>query len=56
MSGCTQSEETCVVQDYGGATGGYQTPQQALASVLAEHDPLRPQLADLETVPGQPRY
>ena len=43
VSGCTQSEETCVVQDYGGGTGGYQTPRQALASVLAEHDPRLPQ-------------
>jgi hypothetical protein len=43
VSGCTQSGETCVVQDYGGGTGGYQTPQQALASVLAEHDPRLPQ-------------
>ena len=43
VSGCTQSEETCVVQDYSVGTGGYQTPQQALASVLAEHDPRLPQ-------------
>ena len=38
LSGCTQPTETCGVQDYGGGgTNGYQTPQQALQSVLAQH-------------------
>jgi len=39
LSGCTQATETCAVADYGdaGATG-YQTPQQALQSVLAGHE------------------
>ena len=38
VGGCTQSTETCAVADYaGGGTTGYQTPQQALQSVLAEH-------------------
>ena len=40
LSGCTQPTETCGIQDYGGAgTSGYQTPQQALQSVLAQHQP-----------------
>jgi hypothetical protein len=40
VSGCTQPTETCVVADYGGGgTSGYQTPQQALQSVLAQHEP-----------------
>lgn len=38
VSGCAQPAETCAVADYGGAgTSGYQTPQQALQSVLAQH-------------------
>ena len=38
LSGCTQATQTCVIADYGGAgTPGYQTPQQALQSVLARH-------------------
>ena len=38
VSGCTQPTEACVVTDYGGGgTTGYQTPQQALQSVLARH-------------------
>jgi len=37
VSGCTQPSETCAVADYGGGTGGYQTPQEALQSVLAGH-------------------
>ena len=38
--GCSQPTETCVVADYGGGgTSGYQTPQQALRSVLAQHQP-----------------
>jgi hypothetical protein len=40
VSGCTQPAKTCVVADYaGGGTSGYQTPQQALRSVLAQHRP-----------------
>ena len=40
VSGCTQPTETCIVADYGGGgTSGYQTPQQALQSVLAQHQP-----------------
>lgn len=40
VSGCTQPTETCGVADYGGGgTSGYQTPQQALQSVLAQHNP-----------------
>ena len=40
LSGCTQPTETCGVADYGGGgTSGYQTPQQALQSVLAQHQP-----------------
>ncbi len=31
--------QTCGVADYGGGTSGYQTPQQALQSVLAQHHP-----------------
>ena len=39
VSGCTQPTQTCVIADYGGAgTSGYQTPQQALQSVLAQHE------------------
>ena len=39
VSGCAQPE-TCAVADYGGAgSSGYQTPQQALHSVLARHEP-----------------
>ena len=38
VSGCTQGTETCAIADYGGGgTSGYQTPQQALQSVLALH-------------------
>jgi hypothetical protein len=38
VNGCTQPTETCNVADYsGGGTSGYQTPQQALQSVLAQH-------------------
>jgi len=37
VGGCAQPGETCAVSDYGGGTGGYQTPQQALQSVLAQH-------------------
>ena len=40
VSGCTQPTETCAVADYGGGgTSGYQTAQQALQSVLAQHQP-----------------
>jgi len=40
VSGCTQPTETCAVADYGGGSmNGYQTPQQALQSVLAQHEP-----------------
>jgi hypothetical protein len=40
VSGCTQPTETCNVADYGGGgTSGYQTPQQSLQSVLAQHEP-----------------
>ena len=40
VGGCAQPTETCMVADYGGgATSGYQTPQQALQSVLAQHQP-----------------
>jgi hypothetical protein len=39
VSGCTQPTETCGVADYGGGTSGYQTPQRALRSVLAQHHP-----------------
>jgi hypothetical protein len=39
VSGCTQPTQTCAVADYGGGTSGYQTPQQALQSVLAQHRP-----------------
>jgi len=40
VSGCTQPTETCAVADYGGGgTSGYQTPLQALQSVLAQHEP-----------------
>ena len=40
LSGCTQPTETCGVADYGGGgASGYQTPQQALQSVLAQHQP-----------------
>ena len=40
VSGCTQPAETCAVADYGGGgTSGYQSPQQALQSVLARHQP-----------------
>lgn len=39
VSGCAQPTETCAVADYGAAsTGGYQTPRQALQSVLARHE------------------
>jgi hypothetical protein len=38
VSGCGQPSQTCNVADYaGGDTGGYQTPQAALQSVLAQH-------------------
>jgi len=37
LSGCTQPTETCGVADYGGGTSGYQTPQQALQSVLTQN-------------------
>jgi hypothetical protein len=44
VSGCTQPTETCIVADYaGGGTSGYQTPQQALRSVLAQHQPGLPE-------------
>ena len=39
VSGCTQPTETCAVADYADGTSGYQTPQQALQSVLAQHQP-----------------
>jgi len=39
VSGCTQPTQTCAVADYGGGTSGYQTPQQALQSVLAQPEP-----------------
>jgi hypothetical protein len=40
LSGCTQPTETCGVADYGGGgTSGYRTPQQALQSVLVQHEP-----------------
>jgi hypothetical protein len=39
VSGCTQPTQTCAVTDYAGRTSGYQTPQQALQSVLAQHRP-----------------
>ena len=43
LSGCAQPTETCAVADYGGGgTSGYQTPQQALQSVLARHEPWLP--------------
>src|SRR5690242_8649639 len=39
VSGCAQPSGTCAVKDYGGGgTSGYQTPQQALQSVLALHE------------------
>ena len=39
VTGCGQSGDTCGIADYvGGDTGGYQTPQQALRSVLARHE------------------
>jgi len=39
VSGCGQPAQTCAVADYGGGgTSGYQTPQQALQSVLARHE------------------
>ena len=39
LSGCGHGgTETCAVADYGGGSaGGYQTPQQALNSVLTQH-------------------
>jgi hypothetical protein len=38
VGGCAQPTETCAVADYGGGgTSGHQTPQQALQSVLAQH-------------------
>lgn len=38
VSGCGQPSQACAVADYGGGgTSGYQTPQQALQSVLARH-------------------
>ena len=43
VSGCAQPAKTCAVADYGGGgTSGYQTPQQALQSVLARHEPRLP--------------
>ena len=40
VGGCAQPTQTCLVADYGGeGTNGYQTPQQALQSVLAQHQP-----------------
>ena len=36
LSGCGH-DEACAVADYGGSAGGYQTPQQALNSVLTQH-------------------
>ena len=39
VSGCGQPAQTCAIADYGGGgTSGYQTPQQALQSVLARHE------------------
>lgn len=39
VSGCAQPDVTCAVKDYGGGgVSGYQTPQQALQSVLARHE------------------
>jgi hypothetical protein len=38
VSGCGQTSQTCSVADYAGGTSGYQTPQQALQSVLAQHE------------------
>lgn len=39
VSGCGQSYQACRAEDYGsGDTGGYQTAQQALQSVLARHE------------------
>lgn len=39
VSGCAQPDVTCAVKDYGGAgASDYQTPQQALQSVLARHE------------------
>ena len=44
VGGCTQPTETCVVADYGGGgTSGYQTPQEALQSVLAQHESWLPE-------------
>jgi hypothetical protein len=38
VGGCGQPSQACAVADYGGGgTSGYQTPQQALQSVLARH-------------------
>jgi hypothetical protein len=37
MSGCVH-EKSCGVADHGGGGTGYQTAQQALNSVLAQHD------------------
>ena len=39
VSGCSQHTHTCAVSDYAEGTGGYQTPQQALQSVLARPQP-----------------
>jgi hypothetical protein len=36
VSGCAQSQ-TCGVADYARAASSYQTPQQALQSLLAQH-------------------
>jgi hypothetical protein len=39
VSGCAQPDVTCAVKDYGGGgASSYQTPQQALQSVLARHE------------------
>ena len=39
VSGCAQPDVTCAVKDYGGGgASGYQTPEQALQSVLARHE------------------
>ncbi len=38
VSGCGQRTMTCGVRDMSGAGPGYQTPRQALDSVLAQHE------------------
>ena len=40
VNGCAQPTQACAIQDYGGGSAsGYQTPHQALQSVLARHEP-----------------